>query len=317
MIAAHLRRFVREGHARHGLQLVAAVVAAFAASAVLRLPEGAWAVMSALIVTRANADATMAAGWQRVAATIAGSLCGLAGAWLFAGADARAWLALLPVALLAFATADRPGLRSAPIAALIVLSAAGRAGASPVAVAALRTLEIAVGAAAGIGVAWAAHRLSVSARPVAAVAALLRQLAAQVGPAAEASPAPGEREARALAVRATLRRIGEMVQGSRQEGPRALLGLGMRLAQDAGWLARVLEAAPADSRAAAAAAARAVAAALQATAARLEGGASSPAEAIAALSPQASPAWRADAVLLLQDDLRRLLHVSAGGAKRA
>ncbi len=314
MSTAALRRFVREGHALHGVQLVTAIAAAAGASAALQLPEGVWAVMSALIVTRANPDATLSAGWQRAAATLVGALVGLGGlsgsAWLPSGAQHGAALAL--VGLLAFATADRPSLRSAPITALIVVTAASRPGVSVLGVAVLRTLEIGVGVLAAMAVAWLAHRLNVTARPTAVVSGLLRQLAVQLHEATskdDSSRADAER--RGAAIRATVRRLGEMVHGTRQSGPQTLLRLAMRLAQDASLLGRLLEAAPVEQRAAAAATSAAAADALEATAARLAGDATSPAERLRTLAQTSGARWQADAVELLRSDLTKLLHVAA------
>lgn len=305
-------RFFREGHALHGVQIVVALVAAYAVSAALGLHENWWAALSALIVIRGNADATLSAGWQRMAATMIGSLCGLGGTWLVHHAPLPAGgaaLTLAVVSLLAFATADRPGLRSAPIAALIVMSAVALPGVSPFGVALMRTVEIVIGAATAMAVVWLAHKFSVNSRPLAVVSGLLRELAAQVVQAGDdGAEARSGREARGAAVRASVRRLGEMVAGSRDPNQRALLGLAMRLAQDAALLARQLEAAGADTRTRAAETARAAAAALEAAAARLDGAGDSPAAALGALARQAG--WPADAVQLLREDLGKLLHVA-------
>jgi len=302
-------RFVREGHAGHGLQLALSIVLAHAAARLSGLPEAHWAAMSALIVSRADASATLQAGGQRLLATLAGAGAGLAGVALAhlrpeLGGEA---IGLGIVVLLAVATADRLGWRAAPITALIVLGAAGRPGHSVLAAAALRSANIGLGAGVAMATAWLARRVSVGARPLSVVVALLRELAGQVeaGVAGDAAA----REARSRAARATLRRLGEMLHGTRDEGRRKLLGLTMRLAQDAAWLARQL-ATPAAPEAAAPLAVGA-AGALRAAADRLDGGADSPATALAALGKQAGPAWQADAVLLLKDDLSRLLELAA------
>jgi uncharacterized membrane protein YccC len=57
---------------RYGARLAAAVLLSFAVSALLRLPEGFWAVMSALIVVRPDTGSTLGAGWDRVRGALGG-----------------------------------------------------------------------------------------------------------------------------------------------------------------------------------------------------------------------------------------------------
>lgn len=139
----------------HGLQLAAAIVAAYGLSRALHLPEAYWAVISVLIVSRPDAAATARLGWERVRATMLGAAAGVATAW----AEPRValgggLLALLPVTAFAFASGWASGWRTAAIAALIVADGGSLAGHSAVRVALLRTLEIAVGVASGLAAAW-------------------------------------------------------------------------------------------------------------------------------------------------------------------
>jgi len=306
MTAAWRKRFVREGHLWHGLQLALVIALAHVAARLTGLPEAHWAAMSALIVSRADATATLQAGGQRLLATLTGAAAGLLGVavahtWPGVGREA---IGLAVVAGLAAITADRLGWRTAPITALIVLGTTTHPGQSALTAAALRTANIAMGAGVAMATAWLAYRLAVGARPVAVVVALLRELAAQVE--AATSGDAELREACSRDARATLRRLGEMLYGTRDESRRKLLGLAMRLGQDAAWLARQLAA----GESAAAAPAAQAAAALRAAAARLEGGAESPAAEIAALASHAGPAWQADSVAMLADDLAKLLKVA-------
>ena len=302
-------RYFREGHAWHGLQLVAAIVLAFASTWVLGLPEGQWAVMSALIVGRADASATLSAGWQRLGATVAGALVGVGGAALMqTQVAAPELIALALVAALAVATADRIGWRGASIAALIVMGAAGRPGVSPLAVAGLRTLEVGIGACAAMLTAWLAHRLAATTRPLAVVSELLGQLADQVEAAVDADRAV--RLARSAAVRATQRRLGEMVHGTQDTQRRLLILLAMRLAQDTGWLARQLSEAPRQREPQSGTVAGDVAAALRAVASQLDASGIDVPAALARLDTHAGSAWRADAVQVLQDDLRKLTQLA-------
>ena len=137
---------VSGGGLGHAAQLAIAVVVSWSVSAACGLPENLWAVMSALIVLRPTAGSTLGAGWDRVRGTLVGTAVGLAGVWI--GHGTTTILAI--VAILAFASALVPALRSAPIAALIVLSSAGIPGHSAVDVAELRAVEIAIGVATGV-----------------------------------------------------------------------------------------------------------------------------------------------------------------------
>src|ERR1700709_1050978 len=120
------------GQGRHGLQLAAAVVISYLASAAFGLPEGFWAVMSTLIVVRPDTGATIGAGWDRVRGTGLGPRCGWLGVWMRHLGIGVPEATLTIVALLAFASAGVPILRSAPITALIILSSGGIAGHSAV-----------------------------------------------------------------------------------------------------------------------------------------------------------------------------------------
>ncbi len=303
------RRFFREGHVWHGLQLVGSIALAYAATLALSLPEGQWAVMSALIVGRSDAGATLGAGWQRLGATIFGALVGVAGAALMQVQLAPpALVTLALVAALAMATADRIGWRSASIAALIVMGAAGRPGVSALAVAALRTLEVGLGACAAMAMAWLANHLSTTTRPIAVVVELLGQLAKQVEDAVNADAVT--RLARSAEVRATQRRLGEMVHGTQDTNRRRLLLLAMRLAQDTGWMARQLSEPAGLGVSQASSAAASVSAALRAVAAHLDASEGDPSAALAGLNALIGSSWRADAVQVLQADLRKLAQVA-------
>ncbi|HSY28664.1 MAG TPA: FUSC family protein, partial [Burkholderiaceae bacterium] len=71
-----------EDELRYGLQLSASVVLAYLIPWALNLPEGFWAVMSALIVMRARTGSTLGEGWGRFKGALTGTLGGLFGVWL-------------------------------------------------------------------------------------------------------------------------------------------------------------------------------------------------------------------------------------------
>jgi uncharacterized membrane protein YccC len=203
---------------RHGAQLAAAVVLSYLASAAFGLPEGFWAVMSALIVTRPDTGATLGAGWDRIRGTLLGTMCGLAGVWLsHVGLGAPA-ATLAIVAMLAFASAGVPILRSAPITALIVLSSGGIAGHSAMQVAGLRVAEIGIGVTIGLAISVALPAARAGSRFDAECAAVLRMVAAQMSHAlGENVQTEDERDAERTEMRAALRRLLMLGNSATQE----------------------------------------------------------------------------------------------------
>lgn len=248
---------------RHGTQLAVAVALSWLASAALHLPEGFWAVMSALIVVRPTTGSTLGAGWDRVRGTCAGTLLGLAGAWLaHHGAGGPAAL-LGMVTLVAFTSAVVPGMRSAPVSALIVLTASGIPGHSAFDVALLRVLEIAIGVAVGLGVSLAGLAAQARHRLQGECAAVLRQIAARCRADLAATPAPEAREDAGTRQRLALRELTilamaadreeqvlarwQRVRGRGPDNPRRdclhqrRVRLLVRIAHDAGSFARLAE----------------------------------------------------------------------------
>jgi uncharacterized membrane protein YccC len=276
---------VRRGAAvdwRDPLRMTVAAVAAFALARSAGLPEGHWAVLTSLIVTRPHLGATMGAAGDRLVGT-------LGGAALATGvASLRLWhlpeivLLLAAVAPLAALVAWRGAYRTAPIAAVIVLSAGPGEGAALVA-ALLRVAEIALGAAIGAAVYFLLFRTDAAHRAERLAARLLRQLGEMLTPGAEHLDALVEASRagnRALALLA--RTAGWDRAGARRA--ETLARLMARLHADIGFIVRVRRAAPAAGAAwfAAAAPLRERAGAL---AAALETGAPLPESAPATLLP--------------------------------
>jgi len=302
-----LQRWLRAHPSWQGGQLAAATVLSFLASGALGLPQGLWAVMSSLIVMRANPGATLDAGRDRIVGTLAGALAGVAGVALYGGHGHAPGASLALVAVLSFLTAMKPSLRAAPVTALIVLAASGGASPGSVHAALLRTSEIATGVATSLGVAWLAGQLDAAARPSRACAHLLRQLERQL------DAPPGSREERSRAARAAARRIAELVHGSRVERERQMLQLALRLSQDVALLVRLRARGDATRSAADAAMARAAGAALLACAGQLEGvEGDGDRDALRALSDDSLGGWPVDPLMLLREDLgllrRTLVH---------
>jgi len=139
-----------EDELRYGLQLSASVVIAYLIPWALDLPEGFWAVMSALIVMRARTGSTLGEGWGRFKGAMTGTVGGLFGVWLHTHGMVTSVATLGVIAALAFIAGIFPALRSAPITALIILSSGGIAGHSAWQVAGLRIVEIVIGIGAGL-----------------------------------------------------------------------------------------------------------------------------------------------------------------------
>ena len=142
---------VRQGELRHAVRVSMAVGAAFAAGAILRLPQAYWMVFTAVIVVQTSIGGTITASLERLAGTVVGGLVGAAAAYLRAETLPEEGLVLsLAVAILAFAAAVRPALRVAPITAAIVLVGGATAHADPLQTALWRVLEIFIGGAIGV-----------------------------------------------------------------------------------------------------------------------------------------------------------------------
>lgn len=248
MVSAVAAALAHEGRGRHGVQLALAVLAAYAISASLGLPESLWAVMSALIVVRPNTGTTLSAGWTRLAGTLFGTLAGIAGVWLRHHGASLPVVTLCVVAGLAFASAVLPLFASAPIAALIVLSSTAIPGHGALQVAGLRGIEVGIGVLTGVLVSLALRGAGATARFDAACPALLRRLAALLDPGGGAGAIDAE-------IRTKLRELAVLAAGADTEARwlrrsrgadrhRKLAGLMARLFQDVSVLGRLL---PADS----------------------------------------------------------------------
>jgi uncharacterized membrane protein YccC len=135
------------------LRMMLAAVLAYALSTAAHFPEGYWAVLSAVIVTRPLPGAALQAGADRLAGTLLGAGLGCAVSF------GRLWhlpdILLLASTLLPLAVfiAWRPGWRTAPIAAVIVLSASPL-GHGPLGAAVYRIAEIGLGAVTGVATSW-------------------------------------------------------------------------------------------------------------------------------------------------------------------
>ncbi len=142
---AFFRRHIAE--LRHALRVVIAVIAAFAVVKILGLPQGWWAVITALLVVQTSVGGSLKAALDRLWGTITGALYGALVAIIIPhtgdlGLGAAIAVAILPLACLA---AINPMFRVAPVTALIVMLPIYGPASDPFVSAFDRVLEIIIG----------------------------------------------------------------------------------------------------------------------------------------------------------------------------
>lgn len=140
----------RKTEIRHAVRVSAAVGAAFALATLLRLPQGYWAVFTAVIVVQSSLGATITASVERFMGTVVGALAGAGAAYFHARWPEFGGIILcVTVALLAFLVSMRPALKVAPVTAVIMLIGT-TTHMDPLIAAALRVAEITVGSVVGV-----------------------------------------------------------------------------------------------------------------------------------------------------------------------
>src|SRR3954471_4460346 len=236
--------------ARQALRMTAASLAAFGLATAFGLPQGFWAVITALIVTQANVGGSLKAAFDRFAGSVCGAVYG--GAVAFAlphdGWMARAAALVVAVAPLSVLAASSAGFRVAPITAIIVLLGMAGATLGPLGFAVDRVLEVGLGCAAGLLasiliVPARASRslLDVSARITRLLARQLEALAIPDGPAPPdlgflaAATRKGLAELEGLLGEAARERRSRLAQGP---DPAPLLRTLLRLRHDVVMLRR-------------------------------------------------------------------------------
>ena len=136
---------VRRLGLRHALRTAAAAVATLALVTALALPQGYWAVVTAVIVMQANLGGSLWASWTRLAGTAIGAVAGaLAAHW---GGQSFLSVGLAVFATLAVCAAIsrlRESSRVAGITAVIVILA-GHPGTSALTMGMDRFIEISIG----------------------------------------------------------------------------------------------------------------------------------------------------------------------------
>ncbi|MBY6264393.1 FUSC family protein [Azospirillum sp. 412522] len=236
----------------HALRMTVSSLATFALAEALDLPQGFWAVITALIVTQSNVGGSLKAALDRFAGSLVGVAYGGVIALLIPHTDglARAAALLAAVAPLSYLAALSAGFRIAPITAIIVLLGTSGASLGPLSFATDRVLEVGLGCVVGILVSLlvAPARASRSVLDTAADAA--RLMADQLDTLAVADEASQAVMGRlAVRTRQTLTRLETLVGEAARErrsrladmpDPDPLLRTLMRLRHDVVMLRRAV-----------------------------------------------------------------------------
>lgn len=188
------------------LRMTASSLAAFALAIALGLPQGFWAVITALVVTESSVGNSLKAAFDRFAGSVFGALYGsaIALAIPYVGGLSRAAALAIAVAPLSVVAAFSAGFRVAPITAIILLFSVTSPDLGPLDFAVSRVLEVGLGCAVGLVVSLLVvpDRASRLVRDAAAQVAQL--LAEQL----EALALPGEQARRDLGCLAVKARLG-------------------------------------------------------------------------------------------------------------
>ena len=138
---------------RHAARLSVAAVLCAQITHLIGLQQGFWAVITAIIIMQGSQSGTLGAAMDRLFATIAGGVLGVAVVWiglmLWMPQAVRLILATVPFAMLAL---QRPSFRLAPVTAAIVVMISG-SGQEALQFALDRLLEISIGSIIGVATA--------------------------------------------------------------------------------------------------------------------------------------------------------------------
>lgn len=152
------------GHARdmrYALRMTLAAAVSFVAADELELTQPTWAVISAIVVSRAAANDAMRSGRDRIVGTLTGALLGVILAFGRPLGVPELVLIVVGVGALAFAFTFYKAFAAAPIALVIVLASDPTARESSVTTALHRLTEVALGAVIAIVFAWLFRRWAV------------------------------------------------------------------------------------------------------------------------------------------------------------
>lgn len=144
----------RRAELQFGARITVAGVAAFAVAELVSLPQGYWAVFTAVLVTQASVGGSLTAARDRFVGTLGGAGYSALVAALIPHADPLSLGVALAIALapLAALAAIYPYFRVAPVTAVILMLGTTGTQEGPVFAALLRTLEVGVGGFVGLAV---------------------------------------------------------------------------------------------------------------------------------------------------------------------
>jgi uncharacterized membrane protein YccC len=142
----------RRAELRLAARVTAAGVAAFALTTALGMPQGYWAVFTAVIVTQASLGGSLKVAIDQLTGAMSGGAIGAAVATLIPHTEPGMLGLALAAALapLAIMSALHPAFRVAPITAMIVLMGSFSQHASPIESALDRVVDIALGGSVGV-----------------------------------------------------------------------------------------------------------------------------------------------------------------------
>lgn len=145
---------IKPSGVRYAFRVMTAGVFAYSLAIALSLPQGYWAVITAIVVMQSTVGGSLKAALDRLTGTALGAAVGFCVAVLhFQGYEAGIALALV-LGPLAYAASASPRFRVAPVTAAIMLIGTGGATTlDPVAAAIDRVLEISIGGVIGVLVA--------------------------------------------------------------------------------------------------------------------------------------------------------------------
>ena len=137
---------------RLAMRLIVAGILSVSLVQLLGLPQGFWAVITAIIVIQSNVGGSLRMARDRLVGTFFGALIGLLAVTAMPdgslGRGVGLLIALVPTAI---ASAASPAFRMAPITAILLLMSV-HTSVTPLALGLDRVLEIALGGAIGLGV---------------------------------------------------------------------------------------------------------------------------------------------------------------------
>jgi uncharacterized membrane protein YccC len=142
----------RRAEIRHGLRIAAAGMLSYVAANLLGLPQGYWAVFTAVLVVQGSVGGSWKAAVDRLMGTLMGAVYGVAIAAIVPHDNAVTLGLALAISLtpLALVAALYPNYRVAPITAVILLLGSSASTEGPVLAAVLRTIEVSLGGFVGI-----------------------------------------------------------------------------------------------------------------------------------------------------------------------